>query len=62
LYQTTITKPLPLQHLMPEFEEMNCDVVAVSADTRGKACSFVSGDLCCLAGGLDARKGCCLGE
>lgn len=33
----------PLQHLMPEFEEMAVDVVAVSADTRGKACSFVSG-------------------
>lgn len=27
---------------MPEFEELSCDVVAVSADTRGKACSFVS--------------------
>ena len=30
-----------LQQLMPEFEELSCDVVAVSADTRGKACSFV---------------------
>ncbi len=30
-----------VQHLMPEFEELGCDVVAVSADTRGKACSFV---------------------
>lgn len=30
------------QHLMPEFEELSCDVVAVSADSRGKACSFVS--------------------
>lgn len=30
-----------LQHLMPEFEELNVDVVAVSADTRNKACSFV---------------------
>ena len=27
---------------MPEFEELSVDVVAVSADTRGKACSFVS--------------------
>lgn len=26
---------------MPEFEEQSCDVVAVSADSRGKACSFV---------------------
>jgi hypothetical protein len=30
------------QHLMREFEDLSCDVVAVSADTRGKACSFVS--------------------
>lgn len=30
-----------LQHLMPEFEELNVDVVVVSADTRNKACSFV---------------------
>lgn len=30
-----------LQHLMPEFEELSVDVVAVSADTRNKACSFV---------------------
>lgn len=30
-----------LQHLMPEFEELNVDVVAVSSDTRNKACSFV---------------------
>lgn len=34
-----------LQHLMPEFEEMNVDVVAVSADTRNRACAFVS--RCC---------------
>lgn len=34
-----------LQHLMPEFEALACDVVAVSADTRGKACSFVSSAL-----------------
>ena len=27
---------------MPEFEELACDVVTVSADTRSKACSFVS--------------------
>ena len=40
--QPTTHAPRTLQHLMPEFEEMNCDVVAVSADTRGKACSFVS--------------------
>lgn len=30
---------------MPEFEELSCDVVAVSADSRGKACSFVSDPL-----------------
>ena len=30
-----------LQHLMPEFEELNIDVIVVSADTRNKACSFV---------------------
>lgn len=30
-----------LQHLMPEFEELSVDVVAVSADTRSKACAFV---------------------
>lgn len=37
------TSPLspPVQHLMPEFEGLSCDVVAVSGDTRGKACSFV---------------------
>ena len=29
------------QHLMPDFEELACDVVAVSADTRSRACSFV---------------------
>lgn len=28
--------------MMPEFEGLSCDVVAVSGDTRGKACSFVS--------------------
>lgn len=42
------------QHLMPEFEELSCDVVAVSADTRGKACSFVS-----LQGGSHARLSGC---
>ena len=30
-----------LQHLYPEFEELGVDIAAVSADTRGKACSFV---------------------
>ena len=30
-----------LQHLMPEFEDLSVDVVAVSADTRNKACAFV---------------------
>lgn len=40
--------PTP-QHLMPEFEELSCDVVAVSADTCGKACSFVRVALCCAA-------------
>ncbi|KAL6777567.1 hypothetical protein ACKKBG_A14775 [Auxenochlorella protothecoides x Auxenochlorella symbiontica] len=30
-----------LQHLYPEFEELGVDISAVSADTRGKACSFV---------------------
>lgn len=33
-----------MQHLYPEFEELGVDISAVSADTRGKACSFVSGD------------------
>lgn len=44
LSQSPSPPPSPLfaQHLMPEFEEMNVDVVAVSADTRGRACSFVS--------------------
>ena len=30
-----------LQHLMPEFEDLSVDVVAISADTRNKACAFV---------------------
>ena len=45
-----VTYLAALQHLMPEFEEIGCDVVTVSADTRGKACSFVS-----AAAGADRR-------
>lgn len=36
-----VTYLAALQHLMPEFEELACDVVVVSADTRSRACSFV---------------------
>ena len=59
--ETTHTRPLPRQHLMPEFEEMNCDVVAVSADTRGKACSFVSSDVPAARPAAGSRAGCMLG-
>lgn len=47
-----------LQHLMPEFEDLNVDVVAVSADTRNRACSFVD-DLrgAVLAVSPDTRAG-----
>jgi alkyl hydroperoxide reductase subunit AhpC len=47
-----------LQHLMPEFEELSVDVVAVSADTRSAACSFVD-DLrgAVLAVSSDTRAG-----
>ncbi|KAL4437183.1 hypothetical protein ABPG75_004322 [Micractinium tetrahymenae] len=53
-----VTYLAALQHLMPEFEELSCDVVAVSADTRGKACSFVD-DLrgAVLAVSPDTRAG-----
>ncbi|GAB4818094.1 hypothetical protein N2152v2_005140 [Parachlorella kessleri] len=53
-----VTYLAALQHMMPEFEEIAVDVVAVSADTRNKACSFVD-DLrgAVLAVSPDTRAG-----
>lgn len=33
---------LVVQHLHSEFEELGVDIAVVSADSRGKACTFVS--------------------
>ncbi|EFN59279.1 hypothetical protein CHLNCDRAFT_137609 [Chlorella variabilis] len=54
-----VTYLAALQHLMPEFEEQSCDVVAVSADSRGKACSFVDdlrGAVLAVAYGLNEEQ------
>jgi hypothetical protein len=47
-----------LQHLMQEYEDLNVDVVAVTADSRTRACAFVD-DLrgAVLAVSPDTRAG-----